>query len=410
VLRICIFKLLFKMYLSRSQPVALVVLCIYNIYAAISLPPLNGSFSVGTKRIEVTDYSRFDPYIPTPQYRSPILQLWYPIATNKSLSTAPWLPDNTSYYMNLDLGFAPGTAESIQTQTFVNGTAIFPLATNNTVPVLVFSPGFGALSAGYSTILSSLASYGWTVVAIDHPYDSNFMQRPGGEVVFQPPPPRDNLSEYIQFASKVRADDVLWVGGQLNPSNISRLVSLPPNHLDGKEVKLGIFGHSLGGNTANLAMEHDLSLYIAGASIDGPIHPPLNSTGFFGPLLYMAGVIDSCCHSYLVNVWPKIKGWKLAVEVAGTTHSSFSDLTAIVPQLVGGKPVEELPSIGDIEAEKMIEIVTQYLLSYWEWNLRGGDKGALLMGEVDEYPEVKWEDLDNNGKDSYNQWFLKKQL
>jgi len=378
----------------------LLILYVPSIQAGIIFPPLKGPYPVGTRRIEVVDYDRKDPYAPGSQPRAPMLQLWYPISSTALLTPAPWLPPNSSYYEAQDLGIPVEELESIKTGTFINGTAIFPLARkekgsdqkNSTVPILVFSPGSGALCAIYSIFLSSLASFGYTIVGIDHPYDSDHIERPSGEVIFR------NETQYfsnITLAVETRRDDVLWLGTQLTPDKLTNLLSTPPSTLHSTTLSLGIFGQSLGGTTANMAMVDTSTPFQSSASLDSPFLYPLNETGFHGPLLYMGGTINPCCHESLLHCWHLITSWKLAVAIRGTTHFSFSDFITIRLQLDHG--VGDLPDVGEMNPERMVELVTDYLRAFWEWTLEGGRISGLLRGKVDAFPEVDWEDLDGNG-------------
>jgi hypothetical protein len=90
----------------------------------------------------------------------------------------------------------------------------------------------------------------------------------------------------------------------------------------------------------------------------------------------MAGVINPCCHGYLVDVLVQDQRCKLAVEFAGTTHELNTDSVAIVPQL-SDKDSEKDSFLRDTGAQRLIEIVMQYLLNYWQWSLRGGKGGFI---------------------------------
>ncbi|KAE8445048.1 hypothetical protein EG329_013762 [Mollisiaceae sp. DMI_Dod_QoI] len=375
-----------------------ITLCIWSSYASIELPKLLGPYFVGTKRIEVIDQGRLDPWAPTPNPRSPILQFWYPLESNKSLHVAPWLPPNARTSIERDWDVPPGTLASLKTQTFANGFAIFPLTTNNTTPVLVFSPGSGGLCAWYSGFLASLASFGYTIIGVNHPYDSSPLERPNGELILQA-----NTTDDIELAAKVRRDDVLWLAGQIAAESLCTWLPSDTACEErlGLNISLSIFRQSLGRDTANLAMQDNMTLYKSGMSIDGPFFSPLNKTGFNGPLLYMAAD-KSCCHDMLVKEWSLISGWKLAVRVNGTTHGSFSDASALVPQL----PTGDWGDIGSIKGSRLNEIVVMYTKEFWDWTLLGKGGGILLKHESEEYPEVMFEHLE---QDEIWEGYLKEQ-
>jgi hypothetical protein len=383
----------------RTIAILLSVL-IQSIHARIIFPPLQGLYPVGTRRIEGIDHDRQDPFAPSPQPRAPMLQLWYPILPNESLMPASWLPPNSSYYLAQELGLPEGTLDDIITGTFVNGTAIFPLAKevgdkgSLTVPVLFFSPGSGALCSAYSIFLSSLASYGYTIIGIDHPYDSDYMERESGEVVFRDEALND--PSYQLRALLARRDDILWLDAQLTPNYLTKLLSLPSSTFSSSTtLSLGAFGHSFGGTAINFISRSSYRSFQSSASLDAPFFAPLNETGFHGPLLYMGSTLNPCCHDGLLKSWRGISGWKAAVAVRGTTHSSYSDYVAITPQLHGIG--EGVPEVGEVEPERMVELVTAYLRDYWKWSLEGEKMSDLLRRWADTFPEVYWEDLKGNG-------------
>ena len=361
------------------------------------MPQPRGPYSVGTKRVQVTDHSRWDPYAPTPEKRSPMLQLWYPIRNNESLTQAPWMPFNATSYFEKEKDCPSGTFQSIVTLTFIDGSAVFPLIANNTLPVLVFSPGSQGLCCYYTAFLSSIASYGYTVVGIDHPYDSYPLERPNGEVILHA-----NTTDDIVYAAQVRRNDTLWLASQLTVANITRWLAVSPEVMKNLDtVKLGVFGHSLGGNTASLVMQDQLSPYKASAPLDGAFFSPLNITGFYWPMLYIAAS-NSCYHQMLVDEWSKISGWKLAVEINGTTHASFSDLVVFKRRM----PDLDLQDPGSIEEERMIEIVVTYLKAFFEWQLLGKEQDKLMRNESRAFPDVTFEDLEE-GPTSREDFLLK---
>jgi len=51
-------------------------------------------------------------------------------------------------------------------------------------PVVIFSPGFGNSRLLSSAQAQSLASHGYTVITVDHPYEATIVEFPSGEVVY----------------------------------------------------------------------------------------------------------------------------------------------------------------------------------------------------------------------------------
>ena len=76
----------------------------------------------------------------------------------------------------------------MQTHAVANA---MPSAAPALFPVLVFSPGGGALPALYTSLCEDLASHGYLIAAIDHPYDDIAVRLANGRVVKQVEPPQE---------------------------------------------------------------------------------------------------------------------------------------------------------------------------------------------------------------------------
>src|SRR4029077_15902216 len=91
---------------------------------AAALPPPTGPFAVGRVTVEWTDRSRPEPLDANHGYRTLAVDVWYP---------------------------AQSSARA---------------------PLLIFSPGGGMGREAYAAQLSDLASHGFIVAALTHPYDN----------------------------------------------------------------------------------------------------------------------------------------------------------------------------------------------------------------------------------------------
>lgn len=251
-------------------------------------------------------------------------------------------------------------------------------------------------------MLSSLASYGYTIIGVDHTFESFPIERTeNGELV----PPLAKITD-IQKAVSARVDDVEFIAKQLTFNKLCKWLPGSKGCEKSERVKkrkvlnLGIFGTSLGGNTAALARREKDTLFKAAALLDSPLFNATDPSPFRGPLLYLSAS-NSCCTELLNLTWPDIKGEKFVFEINGTSHSSFSDFVTVKPQLPDWNFGEEdLPGIdigdvGTIDDEVMNEIVVTYLKAFWDRYLLGVKDDGLLNGEDDgRFPEVSVLDLD----------------
>jgi hypothetical protein len=318
-----------------------------------------------------------------------MLQIWYPISNESATTPALYLPNGASAVTEKSFGFPRGTTAAMKTQTFANGTAIHPLLSSDSkLPVLVFSPGSGIDCTLYSIFISPLASYGYYVVGVDHTFDSAPIEFPNGEVTIGVVGDRNATLNAI--SANIRHDDVMFVAKQLTLPILSSWLpglskSVAPKPYG---VRLGIYGQSIGGATAALALQNDSSPYISGFSFDGPFYGDILTEGFHGPFFYIASN-ESPTHDDLVKQWPKIRGWKNAILLNGTTHYDYSDLLVLVPQVQGTAMANSYKGkLGTIDPTRMVGVTTTYLKAFWDWTLLNHKEEPFLSKTTKEYPEV----------------------
>ncbi len=128
-------------------------------------------------------------------------------------------------------------------------------------PVLIFSHGGGLIKEIYTAQLEDLASHGYIVAALAHPYDSMLTVFPGGRSI-----PFDG-NRWPRVASEEAdpdrlqwlADDFRFVLTELERMNRANEVGLPfAGHAD--LTRVGAFGHSQGGQAAARACQTDRRL------------------------------------------------------------------------------------------------------------------------------------------------------
>lgn len=123
---------------------------------------------------------------------------------------------------------------------------------NKPFPVLLFSPGLGVPALAYSIQLAELASYGYVVFALDHPYDTALVRLPNGKsIVFAKRNAPKGPPNAAFFRIDAERESVWTKDSQFALRQIRKLNSkgeLFEGHLD--LSKIGIFGHSMGGRVA----------------------------------------------------------------------------------------------------------------------------------------------------------------
>lgn len=218
------------------------------------LPAATGLNSVGRSSFHWVDESREEVFR-RPGKREIAVQLWYPAEPHEKL--APYLSDGERVLPFLPKGTAEATA-GLQLRVWQDA----PVLRGRRFPVIVFSPGKGVNAFHYSSLYLDLASHGFVVAAIDHPYDAPAVVFPGGRVVVplpkeaRPPQPSSDV-EAQHEAADYRARDML-----ASRNALARMNAEPGGPFEGKLdlAKVSVAGHSLGGMAAFRACQLDAAI------------------------------------------------------------------------------------------------------------------------------------------------------
>lgn len=184
---------------------------------AIVLPPPEGPYSVAMNVESFTDTSRMDPFAPAnnPHHRHLMLSLFLPIEKSAGhclVSKTPYMtPETASAYGSLAVsaGLANDTFTAFEFE-LCNRT--YPSNDNNnnsnnnkraeSFPLAIFSPGYGHSRLLYGAMARSLASRGYAVATIDHPYDAIIVEFPNKDIIRAANLSEDECS--LEKAVKVR--------------------------------------------------------------------------------------------------------------------------------------------------------------------------------------------------------------
>ncbi|SEL70758.1 Platelet-activating factor acetylhydrolase, isoform II [Paenibacillus sp. cl141a] len=274
---------------------------------------------------------------------------------------------------------------------FVNVEFWYPEQADGTYPLLVFSHGAFGIKTSNTSTFTELASHGYVVVSIDHPYHSFYTVSEDGKVVTINPEYMQefnnankgaySLGEYFELNQKwmkLRTDDMDFVMdtileqvGQNKDSVYERIDT----------QKIGVFGHSMGG-AASVALSRERDDIDAVVNIDAPFFSELvydkvtneltaKSEAFTIPLLnvYSDDVwiqLDSS-PPYIANRISN-ESFKGAFNVyfKGAKHLSLTDLPLFSPILAnllnGGK--------ADIDKYYAIETQNELILRFFDSALK----------------------------------------
>lgn len=303
--------------------------------ATIGIPAASGPHRVGTRTIQLVDRSRSTPGEAGP--RRLMVQVTYPRAKKRPGPCRP------ARYM------APGVEqrllEMIRLESPVevtSGICDGGVVMRRRSPLLIFSHAYTANRGVYASLITDLASRGFVVAAIDHPPDAFAVEYPGGRVVDgeygSPLGSKPVTEDELVGLTDLRVRDVRFTIGQLmrrTRKNGSWLRA----RID--RSRIGALGHSLGGATAARAATLDRRVR-AMADVDGSLFGSwADSASTRKPFLLLTaetGLASVLPRDRACRFYGNAAGPKLAWQLDGGAHLTFSDFQALAPQVAETVP------------------------------------------------------------------------
>ncbi|MEH7416568.1 alpha/beta fold hydrolase [Neobacillus drentensis] len=276
---------------------------------------------------------------------------------------------------------------------FVNVEFWYPKNANGTYPLLVFSHGGYGIKASNTSTYTELASHGYVVVSIDHPYHSFYTRSEDGTVAMintdynreisnlnkEGIYTNEELYGLIQKWMKLRTDDMNFVINTILKKAESD--HNPLYQLINTE-KIGVFGHSMGG-AASVWLGRQREDIRAVVNIDAPFFSELDyqqetnafaarNEAYTTPLLNIYsddvwGQLDRTPF-YVANN-PNNEQFKEAytTHFQGAKHLSLTDLPLFSPILAnilqGGK--------AKIDKYYSIDTENELILKFFDYELKG---------------------------------------
>ncbi|MCH8981611.1 hypothetical protein IH922_06295, partial [candidate division KSB1 bacterium] len=195
----------------------------------------DGPFRVGHVMIDWTDNSRREPVTSDPSdLRQVPIQIWYPARDDVRGKHAAYRPRIEAFR----------TAWGDETVVFMNAVRTSwieaaDISEGGPFGVFIFSHGWGARSSSHGTLLSNLASHGYIVVGLNHPYMGK-VALSSGEIT----EPDDSQFPTQESANLFYADDVIFVLDKLYELNTKDPKGRFTGAIDMDRIAAG--GHSSG--------------------------------------------------------------------------------------------------------------------------------------------------------------------
>ncbi|CAN5853898.1 carboxylic ester hydrolase [soil metagenome] len=408
----------------------LLTLTAFLAYAlpVFTLPNLTGDYAVGIKYFALVDENRSDPFLDKfAQKRALMIKVYYPAKRDDS---KPF-----SLYFHASTALIQAWAAFYQMPTFmfdhfklIKTHAKDNLALSDeqpSYPVVLFSNGAGTTMEVETSQSEDLASHGYIVVDIDHPYVSAATVFPDRTVTAQAATTNFDTPEPAAPITQIMADDDKFVIKNLVEMNAGRIDPAFKGKLN--IDALGVIGHSVGGAVAyNMAIND--SRVKAAIDLDGAVYITPKNARAIAPFLMLANdkyhvqaiehrenlmeKFDSTPESQ--QVMRDVYGSKKAYEaqynkaqqnmigladmlkasgnlytIAGSDHMKFTDIGLFI----GSQWLRELLQIeGKTDPARCLEITQALTVAFFDQHLKGQTADGLTS-LIKTYPELKKVDL-----------------
>jgi predicted dienelactone hydrolase len=350
------------------------------------LPEPTGPHPVGTTKLHLVDCARPETFTPNPDdHRELVIQVWYPAQVEPDARLAIYLENVNFLYSHMSL---------VRTHSYLDASVS---NAQSSYPVLIFSPGHVGMVEQNLTQMEELASHGYIVCGINHTYHAIVTAFPDGRVV----PVDSTTANYYMTGSfpprkmyaedlRIWTDDTLFLIKELESIQAGERESTFVGKLD--MARLGIFGVSFGGTTAVQACSMD-ALCQAVVVLDGgmptdyvssPVDAPLKK-----PFMFMSNENEA---NRMRQVLSTAESTAYRATVLGAKHFNFfPDIALYSPVFKFIKafgPIDK--PFGAIDKYRMIKIINDYTLAFFDKHLKG-EMSPLLDGPSPDYPDIEFQ-------------------
>jgi predicted dienelactone hydrolase len=349
------------------------------------LPQPSGPHLVGAVVFHWTDEQRSETFATSPgERRQVVAQAWYPTETAGPPVHYFEAQGRLPAYVDPYPGWFYADFDKVDTHAAASPPVS---AVRPTWPVLLFLPGWGSPREDYSSLCADLASRGYVVVALSHPYESavsvladgRVVGAAGGASVFGA-----NMADM----TPIRAADSSFVLDQLG-----RLAQVEPasplvGHVDVQHA--GIVGHSMGGAAAAQVVAED-PRFLVGVNLDGTL-PAALARGWHLTVPFLWLQSDGEQQASYLEVRDRLLAGVPDGQVlvlGGTSHTSFTDLSAYMSPL--GRQLT-----GDDGSQALVAATTGDLIAAFVAAPLAGP-GAPMADVLARHPTVRREQVNATG-------------
>ena len=376
------------------------------------LPAPTGKSPIGTARWVVTDSSRDEMFAPGKKREIEVIA-WYPAAA-PSAQPAPYIRNGMEEVLSFarlaKLGDAFNGLASVKTHATIDAA---PAASPARFPVILFQHGYTGLPSSHTALMEDLASHGWAVLNLIHPYEAtgamladgtvvtftdekNAMRSGIMDVLNEWGPEGGTLEKIVAAADDAEKEKLMrgYLAALKNTDQVVKrwtldakyaLDHLPKDGAAGRIAarldltRLGVAGHSMGGVAgAELCVEDRRCK--AALNLDGiPQYGKMIDTPMPAPFLMVySGRAGRAGASDIIYKRSASKYYR--VDVKDTLHLDFTDMN------FWGGPLRQRGAYGKIDPARAAEITRLIVREFFAQEILK-QPSALLNGKQP-MPEV----------------------
>lgn len=349
---------------------------------AFELPAPTGKLPIGTSRWVVTDQSRDEIFAPGKKHDIEVIA-WYPstgaMRVPGSIS-APYIRDSMEEVLSFarlaKLGDAFNDLEFVQTHATVDAE---PARMPARFPVIVFQHGYTGLPSSHTALMEDLASHGWAVLNVIHPYEAtgailadnnvvtftdekNAMRAPIMDVLNEWGPEGGTMEKITAAATDAEKEQLMrgYLGNLKNTHLVVKrwtldvkyvLDHLPKDGAPGRIAsrldsnRLGVAGHSMGGVAGAQFCVEDRRCK-AGLNLDGiPQYGTMIDTKMPAPFMMVYSARPGRAGASDI-IYKRSASKYYRVDVRDTLHLDFTDMN------FWGGPLRQRGAYGKIDPRR----------------------------------------------------------
>lgn len=391
--------IIFKIFILITLVVTLA-----SCIQAAELPEPRGNYPIGITYLSFTDQNRPEIFTSDPtDNREITVKAWYPAEPVENAKLAPYIRNAEEIVPIFNL---PTSIINIKTHSKLD---LSVSQARETFPVLLFSHGWGEHFSQNTVLMEELASHGYIVFSIAHHYEAKFSFYPDGhfitiddsserfleimdeqrnpeafavfekmrntksyeeqEAVFRQS--NELMPKLLVEGPRIWADDISFLIDELE--NINQDNSLFSGKMNLEQI--GVFGMSMGGIASGQVCITDKRC-MAGINMDGGIYGDFLDTKISQPFMFMS---SERYRGYDNIFSDHVNNSVYTITIHGADHYNFHDLSILDPSF---------DRLGEIDGYRMLKIINDYTLAFFNKHLKGIDSG-LLNDPSSEYPEVE---------------------